>query len=153
LVADVEAGVHDDASVICRLVVVRYRDTGARVGVFEVAEHLGEEPAEDGPEVLVPEPGGGADRLRDTQWLCVLDDDVLDVHGVVPFQCSELRFDPAQSRPFLTDGLFDLGLTHAQHAPELVERRLVVEDAADLIEGEAEIPQRQQPMQPTEWVR
>jgi hypothetical protein len=73
--------------------------------------------AEDRAEVLVPEPRRGADRLGDAHGLCVLDDDVLDVHS------------------------------------ELLERRLVVEDAADLIEGETEVPQRQQPMQAGELTK
>jgi hypothetical protein len=47
---------------------------------------------------------------------------------------------------FLADGLLDLGLAHAQHAPELVEGRLVGEDGADLVEREAQVPQGQEPV-------
>jgi hypothetical protein len=54
---------------------------------------------------------------------------------------------------FLADGLLDLGLAHAQHAPELLERRLVVEEVADLVQAEAEIPQRKQPVQASQLVR
>ncbi len=61
-----------------------------------------------------------------------------------------MRFDPAQARLLLAQPLLDLGAADPQHSSELIERRLVVEELADLVEAEAEIAQRQQPVQTRE---
>ena len=50
----------------------------------------------------------------------------------------------------LAEIVLDLRLTHAEHPAELFERHLVVQDHADLIEGETEVAQGQQPMQTAE---
>ena len=61
-----------------------------------------------------------------------------------------MRFDPAQPVVFLGEPLFDLRLPQPQHSPELVERWLVVEEFADLVEAEAEIAEGQESVQATE---
>jgi hypothetical protein len=147
LVADVEAGVQYDAAVISGLFVVRHRDAGPGTHPLQVVEHLGQEPGEHRSEVLGTEARGATDCLGDPKWRGGFDDDVLDVNEIAPFECSEVRFDPAQSRLFLADGLLDLGLTHAEHAPKLIQRRVVVQDLADLVERKTEVPQGQEPVQ------
>ena len=87
-----------------------------------MGEHLGQEPPESRPDVGVCQPVGG--RLGDPDRLGVLDDDVVYVHVVGPFECSEVRFDSAQALLLVADGLFDLRPAHPQHPSELFDRRV-----------------------------
>ena len=61
-----------------------------------------------------------------------------------------MRLDAAQAALLLADGLLELCPTQSQHPVELLERELVDQQIADLLEREPEVAQRQQPMQATE---
>ena len=64
-----------------------------------------------------------------------------------------MRFDASQSTLRLAEIVLDLRLTHAEHPPELFERHLVIQDHPDLIKGETEVAQGQQPVQTAELPR
>ena len=141
VIPDVEPHVQHDRAVLGRALVLVLTDGDPVAGAdgVEVGEHFGEEPFPGRPEVGVGQAVG--DGLGDMGWLGLLDDDVLHVHVGVPFECSEVRFDSTQAFLFLADGLFDLGLAHPQHAPELLEGRVLFEHDADLFQGEAQVAQ------------
>src|SRR5207302_7234859 len=65
----------------------------------------------------------------------------------VPFECSEVGFDSTQTLLLLADGLLDLGLADAKHPSELIDRRVLLENSADLFQREAEVAQGQDAMQ------
>jgi 8-oxo-dGTP pyrophosphatase MutT (NUDIX family) len=58
-----------------------------------------------------------------------------------------MRFDSQEARPVVGETLLDLRAANAQHAAELLERWIFLEQATDLIEAQAEIPQREQSVQ------
>ena len=73
--------------------------------------------------------GQSASRgLRNADWLSLLDDDVLQVHDLAPFKCSEVRSDSTQTVLVLCDGLLDLGMTQPQHSAKLLDRDFLVQD-------------------------
>lgn len=135
-------------SVVVGFLIPSDADTGSGTSPVEVGQHIRKQSAEDRPQVLRPEPGRSGGGLCDPHRLGGLDDDVGTVHHGAPFECSEVRFDSAESGLLVGHGLLDLGLANAQHAPQLIERRLRIEQPADLLEAEAEIPQRQEPVEP-----
>src|SRR5207248_6664078 len=68
----------------------------------------------------------------------------------VPFESSEVRFDSAQALLLLADGLLDLGSADPQHAPELFDRRVLLENVANLLQGEAQFAQGHYPVEPAQ---
>ena len=114
--------------------------------------HLRAEASEDRPEVVGAEAGGGGDGLGDAQRRGGLDDDVLGGgHGGAPLECSEVGFDPAQPGVLVGQVLLDLGAAQPQHPPELLDRRrLSLEQVADLLEAEIQVPQGQQAVEANE---
>jgi hypothetical protein len=84
--------------------------------------------------------------------LGLLEDYILLIHDVAPFDCSEVRLDAAQAGLLLADALLELGSAKTQHPGELLERRLTVEQSADLLKREAQVTQRQQPVKAGELV-
>jgi hypothetical protein len=85
------------------------------------------------------QPAGG--RLRDADRLGLLDDDVLQVHDVAPFKCSEVRLDSTEAVLLLADGLLDLGSPQPQHSAKLLDRDVLREDLSDLLQAEADVAQ------------
>jgi hypothetical protein len=61
-----------------------------------------------------------------------------------------MRFDPPQPCLVVSKSLLDLSAADAQHPSQLLERRLVIEHNANLLETQAEIPQGQQTVQSSE---
>ena len=60
-------------------------------------------------------------------------------HGVAPFESAKMRVDSPQSGFVLGEAMFELRATQSQHAAELLEGRVVIEDNLHLVEGEAEV--------------
>jgi hypothetical protein len=54
-----------------------------------------------------------------------------------------MRLDPTQAALLIGDRPLELGSAQPQHAAQLLQRQLVVEQASDLLEREAEVAQRQ----------
>jgi hypothetical protein len=68
----------------------------------------------------------------------LLDDDVQDG---APFQCPDVRVDPAKAFVLVIQGLFDLGLPQPEHPPQFLYRYLTGEGLPDLFQAEAEVAQ------------
>ena len=92
-----------------------------------------------------------ADACANANRLSLLDDDVLQLHDVAPFECSEVRCDPTEASLFLFDGLLDLGLAQPQHPAKLLDRDVLGEDLPDLLEAEADVAQGHDAVQPPHW--
>jgi hypothetical protein len=149
LVADVEAGVNDDAAVVVGLLVPGDTQPRARAGVREMADDLGVELREHVAEQR-PEAGGCCGGLRDPERLGVLDDDVVGGHRLTPFERSEVGFDTAESGFLVGYFLRDLRPSKPQHPAELLDRRIVSEQWADLLQCQAEVSQRQEAVEVAE---
>jgi len=63
------------------------------------------------------------------------------------FECTQVGFDTTEPGGLLVEPLFDLGVPKLQHAAQLLDRWLVVEERADLFEGEAKVTKGKQLVQ------
>jgi hypothetical protein len=103
----------------------------------EVRPHQWDQPAPCASDVGVGE--AIRRRLGHPDGLGLLDDHVLKLHGVPPFECSEMRLDSPQAFLLLTDGVLDLRAPQPQHALQLLEAQALAQDLTDLLEAEAHV--------------
>ena len=85
-------------------------------------------------------------RLRHADRFGLLDDDVVQLHDVAPFDCSEVCFDPTKAVLLLADGLLNLGSAQPQHSAKLLDRDVLGQDLPDLLQAEADVAQSDDPM-------
>src|SRR5690349_7127756 len=105
LAIDIEGHVHTDASIFGRVVVVANQRPRLSAGPLEMFREPRPKRREDWPDVLRIKCLGLAPHLRDAQRLGLLDDDVLLVHDIAPFDRSEVRLDAAKAGLLLADAL------------------------------------------------
>ena len=115
------------------------------------ADTSGTHSHEHGTEVLGPEPRARSSAISAIRSGCV-DFSTMsrDEDGTVGFERSELRLHSAQSGLLLGDALLDLVPSGTQHRHELLERWIVVEQLADPFEAEAQVAERDHPVQSLE---
>ncbi|HEV3452243.1 MAG TPA: hypothetical protein VG869_13740 [Acidimicrobiia bacterium] len=59
-----------------------------------------------------------------------------------------MSLDTAKAGLLVSDILRDLGLAQPQHPAQLLDRQVLAEDLADLVQGEAEVPKGEQAVEP-----
>ena len=104
-----------------------YADPGLSAGRREVVGDGGHQRGECRADVGVAQAARRGDR--DAGRLCVLDD---DVHDCAPFQCPDVRVDPAEALLLFIQRLLDLGLPQPEHPSQFLRRQLAGEGSADL---------------------
>ena len=77
-----------------------------------------------------------------------LQDDVVIGQRTLLLDLFEAGFDVAETRRLLVQRALQLGLTQHQHAADLARLHLVVHHLGDLLEGETQLLQRQDAVQP-----
>lgn len=136
--------------------VLVVRDPGAEPGDpggLQATAQLVVQGPDDRADVLRGEARGDRAQFRDPNGGDLLDDDVLGGHASLALDGLEPRADLGEPCPCLRQGRFELGLAQTQHAPQFVRVDLLVEDRADLFQGEAEVLERNDAVEQGELVR
>jgi hypothetical protein len=146
-------GVHEDL-VVLGVLVVRDRRTGRHhAGRAESVEQLAEQRLDDRADVLPVVALGEGAELGDPGRGDAFQDDVVGGHVTFLLDQPEPRLDTEQPGRALGQLLLELCLPQPQHAAQFLRGQLGVDDLVHLLQAEAEILERDDPVQPAELVR
>ncbi len=118
-----------------------------QAGAGQPVDQVGEQGREDRGDVLGGVAGGGGDQLRDPHGGDGLDHNVVGGHVSLVFDGAEPRLHPGQPGGVGRDRRREFRSAQPQHAAQLVDADLLVDEGAHLREGEAEVFEGDDPVE------
>lgn len=145
-------GVDEDLLGLGVLVVRDRRACRHHPGGAEALHQLLEQRLDDRPDVLAVVAPRERGQFGDADGGDRFQDDVFGVHVTLFLDETEPRFDADQPGRALLEFCLELSATEPEHAAQLLRTELRLDDLAHLLQGEPEILQGDDPVQPAELV-